>query len=361
MGVSEASAVALKNPAKMRPEDKLLFACTRQTFLEAHRQTVLDLARRGPISWDEVYATALAHGVAPLVYANLRRCADPGLGVPKGIMDQFQACFFRNMVVKEHKAEILRDVLAFFHQKAIDVMLIKGTALDLLVYDHPYYTTSNDIDIVLKMRREDLTDQANGQIGVRMHGLGIEYDYFEHHDTVMNNILPVDFQRIWAEASKIDFRGQTAFVMSPEDMLLSACINSCRKRFFRLKSLSDMAEIVNQYPDLNWDKLARRARAFDCHNIVYAALLVTKMTLGDGAPDAVFGKLQVSSVRAGIIRALIYLLSHRMSLSTLYPFSGRMVFGRAANPSLLLPYATYRWYQLGRKMKEINNARQPQT
>ena len=143
----------------MRPEDKLLFACARQTFLPAHQQTVLDIARHSPLNWASVYSTALAHGVAPLVYANLRQCANLGLSLPKEVLGHFQDCFFHNMASKEDRAEILREALAFFCEKSIAVMLIKGVALDMLVYDHPYYTMPQDVDIVLKTKREDLPQE----------------------------------------------------------------------------------------------------------------------------------------------------------------------------------------------------------
>jgi len=344
----------------LRPEDKLLFTCTRQNFKEVHRQQVLAIAQHNPIGWDDIYTTALAHGVAPLVYANLRRCAGLALNIPKGILEQFHACFLRNMTIKERKADNLKNALDYFQARSIKVMLIKGAALDIFVYEHPYLTMPIDIDVVLHIRREELTDEEQKEIMRRMHGLSIEYDYFEHHDAIINGMLAINFHRIWAEATKIDFRGQVAYVTAPEDMLLLACINSCRKRFFRLKSLCDIAEIINRYRDLDWEKVVKRAQAYDCHIIVFTALLVTNMTLGCELPEGVLGSLKVNPARAAIIGSLIGWIRRRMPLSALYPFSGRMIFGRGVNLSVLLPYATYHWYQVGHKIKEIYQAQQLQ-
>jgi hypothetical protein len=87
---------------------------------------------------------------------------------------------------------------------------------------------------------------------------GFEYDFFEHHDVTMNGVLPVDFQAIWQEAVAVDYRGERTLVMRTEDLLLAVCINACRKRFFRLKSLFDIAEIVDEYQDTFTSPLLRQ-------------------------------------------------------------------------------------------------------
>jgi hypothetical protein len=345
------SALQIK---KMRPEEKLLFACTRQNFLPVHQETVLEVCHNEEIRWDLVYAIARGHGVAPLVYANLLR-GDLNLEIPRNILDRFKRNHAGNVIRKERRAEKLERVLAFFKRKSIDVMLIKGESLDILVYDQPWYTTPHDVDLVIRVKRDEIPDsvvreieQFFGNDGGQDGGhLGIEYDYFEHHDIVMNGVLPVDFQQIWDDATKIKFKGQDVFVMSPEDMLLSLCINSCRKRFFRLKALCDIAETIYKYPGLDWSKLAQRARAYDCHNIVYTALLVTKMTVDCSLPEGALDALAVHPIRAKII----YELSRRMtpsSFSSLY--SGRNLFGRKVDGSLLLSYAAFCWYQVRRRI-----------
>jgi hypothetical protein len=230
-------------------------------------------------------------------------------------MKQFKLCFDHNVLMKDRMAEKITEVLSFFNKKSIDVMLIKGAAVDVLVYARPWYTMSSDVDLILRPRKEEIADKDKAEIWALIRGRPpIELDYFEHHDVVMNGTLPVNFQRIWDEATQIKFRGRDVFVMSPEDMLISACINSYRKRFFRLKALCDIAEIINKYSDMKWEELTRKAREYDCNNIVYTALLVTKITLGcEQLPERVFDNLAISPVKATIIRYL----SQRMSFSSL--------------------------------------------
>ncbi|NUO08785.1 MAG: nucleotidyltransferase family protein [Candidatus Brocadia sp.] len=341
----------------MRSEDKLLFACTRQNFLDVHQKAALDICGNEDVRWDVVHATAMQHGVASLVYSNLLKCPGANLGIPQDIIDKFKLCVANNIVRKNRRAEKLMEVLSFMKNKSIDVMLIKGVALDILVYDQPWYMISDDIDLILRKKKEDVSDTDKKEISVLLrHPVNIECEYFRHHDVDMNEVLPVNFQKIWDNTTRIKFRGYDVCVMSPEDLLMSACINCCRKRFFRLKSLCDVAETVRKYNNLNWDKLTRNAREHHCNSIVYAALLVTKMTLGCELPDGVLEKLTDSTIRATIIRSLARHFIQSVSLSSAFPFYKRNKLNavvKKINVSLILPYATYRWYQLWRKMKYL--------
>jgi hypothetical protein len=262
-------------------------------------------------------------------------------------MTQFQSCFFFNMSEKERKARILAEAIDYFQQRSIAVMFIKGIALDVLIYDHPYYVMSEDIDIVLSVKAEDLTGTQVQDIMYRLHNLGIEYDFFEHHDTTMNGVLPIDFRQIWQNARKIEFRGREVWVMSPEDILISTCINSCRKRFFKLKSLCDISEILRRCEGLDWQKVMSQAEIYQCESIVYSALYATKLVVGCELPESACDSYRRSNpIRAALLEALVNYLGHNRSLATQFPFKNKSWFSRNVTLSLALPYASYGWRQM---------------
>ncbi len=335
----------------MTREDELLFACIRLDFSDAQRRRIVSLGRQPRIQWEGVYETAALHDVAPLVYSNLRQCLGADFEIPAGVVAAFERDYFYNIAAKEQVAARIAQVLAFLNQAGVDVMLLKGSALDVLVYAHPWYTTANDVDLVFRLRQTEMQNPAVPRFLDGFADIHFEYDYFEHHDITMNGMLPMNFERIWADAREIDFRGHTVWVMSPEDLMIAACINSCRKRFFRLKALRDIAEILNHYRDIRWDVLADKARAYECGNIVYAALIATQSTLGiDLAPSALDG-LAVPSPRAALIR---YLSRERSFTSLANLYAGNRLFGREVGRGLLLPYATYRGNQLWKRMKFVS-------
>ncbi len=143
----------------MRPEDQLLIACTRQDFRDIHQTAVVQLERDTAVNWHYVVATATRHNVAPIVYTNLVLCAHSSLAIPPGTLQQFEQLCYRNVALMSGVAVKLAEGLTYLRSQSIDVMLIKGVALEVLVYKQPWYTV-HDVDLVLRRRREDLTPRC---------------------------------------------------------------------------------------------------------------------------------------------------------------------------------------------------------
>lgn len=327
----------------MLPELDLLFTCVRQHLRLEQRQQIQQLCAQHPIDWPFVYGIAAQHGVAPLVFVNLQQVGLATLGIPPTIVMQFSQLTYGAIATKAGIARKLATVLAFLAEQGQRVMLIKGAALDHLLYQQPWYVT-HDIDLIFSSKRNDLAPATVAAIDRFFWELpGFEYDFYTHHDVTMNGVLPVDFGQIWRDAQPIEITGQVAYVMSAEDMVLAACINGCRKRFFRLKSLLAVAELLASPLRPAWPRLTQKAVAYDCGSIVYAALMMTKSTLGCELPEALAVQLGVHPVRARVIRALI----RQLAFSPAHWLSGGGQFEqRCWDASLLLPYATYHGNQL---------------
>ncbi len=342
--------LAIKN---LSAEDKLLFICVRQKFLEEHQKSVLEIRKKNDLDWNYIYRTADIHGVTPLVYSNLKKCNLVRLNVPSEIVERFRKAYLSNFFYKNRIAEKITEILSFSNKENIKIMLIKGAALDISVYDNPWTTCSSDIDIIVEKRREELGERVKKKYHDMIDpGKYIECNFARHHDLDCDGMLPINYEEIWKKAIKVDFRGQKVFIMSPEDTLISLCINSARKRFFRLKSLCDIAEIIKKYNSINWSVVTSKAREYQCNNMVYTALLISRMTLGCQFPDEVLHNLRINPLKAKIISNL----SNRMSfcsLSSLY--SGMTVFNKQVSPSLILPYVTFSWHQAWRSIKVVYN------
>jgi hypothetical protein len=317
----------------MRPEDRILCAATRQDFRGEHRDTVEALARRAPVDWEGIAATAERHGVAPIAGFHLRSC-DAGLSA--AVAERLERAFFENALVKAREAERLAEGIHRLRDAGYQVMLLKGAALDLLVYDEPWVVTSQDSDLLLRPDPGRRLSADERSIRRALYRSGIEADLLQHHDLDMNGVLPVRYERIWAAARPVGFHGAEAFVMAPEDLLISLCVNSCRKRFFRLKHLFDIAESVHRLAGLDWERVAVRAREDRCEGIVHTALLAAAGALGARIPSGALDALNVSHLRSAVLRRLVDRFLERGALDA---------------PSLLLPYASYRWSQALRSVR----------
>jgi hypothetical protein len=311
-------------------EDRLLCLCARQEFLPEHRQAVEGLCRGGAVRWGRLAAAAERHGVLPIVGANLRTC---DAGLPEALAARCELAVLENAAVRERDADRLAGGLARLREVELEAMLLKGTALALSVYAEPWVVASQDIDLVLRPTGPGWAKGKGEEKKVRyaLYTNGVECDLETHHDVTMNGVLPVDFARIWREARPVDFRGVPAWVMSPEDLLISLCVNCCRKRF-RLKGLFDVAETLRRGEPLDWTRLGALAREGHCEGIVYVALVTAQGALGAGLPPGSLEFLRISRVRAALLRSLI-----RVLLADA-PFTGRS--GRPL--TLGLAYASLR-------------------
>lgn len=327
-------------------EDRVLLACTRLNFGEEQLREVAALSRAAPIDWDQVYTTADVHGVAPLVFTNLQLSAAEQ--IPRPIVEQFERALFHNVLAKSLIANKTGEVLAYFGRLGIDVMLIKGAALDRVLYEHPWYTVANDVDLILNCHADQVDARAIEKYIFTFDNIHFEYDYVGHHDVSMNGSLPIDFGAIWSDAQPIDLAGQRILVMAKEDLLIASCINSCRKRFYRLKNLLDIAEMVNAWSGTtDWNRFVSKCKAYQCSNIVFTALLVARSVLGCKLPESIFDALDVHPARAQVIR---YVSGHSRPSRLADLRRGLKVLGRPLGASLVLPYAAYDWRQLGRKL-----------
>jgi hypothetical protein len=276
----------------MSTERDLLFALARQEFTPAHKQRAEDICRERTVDWDTFTRCAAHEGVAPVVGVNLAACDADATGVPAAVTGQLQGTLFENALFKAQNRVDLGEILPEVVGRGYHVLLQKSIALEVAgVYQHAWVTSARDIDLVLRWTRGTGTPpdmrEVRRMLDIRGIECGLECSLVAHHDLSLNGIVDVSFDEVWRDAREMPAEWLPAsgiYAMCPEDLLLTLCLNGARKRYFRLKTLFDIAETVSHYPDLDWDRLARRARGWRAEGMAFSALCAADETLG--LPDA---------------------------------------------------------------------------
>lgn len=333
--VVQVEAIATALWRRALPEERVLFACLRQDLDAGSRARLLACAA-AVSSWDAVLRTAVQHQVAPLVLHALGQAgALPGL--PETVRAALHHEMLGNVAAKATIRRALTDALAWFAAEAVDAMPVKGTSLDFRLRD-PALTTSGDIDLLLRQDWGEVDARVHQRVATLKAGKPvIDVDLARHPDLVMNGVLAVDFGAIWARARRTAVDGVPMFVMSAEHELLCACIQSARKRFFRLKSLFELAELLRGEPGLDWDLVARNARAWRCAGITFTALVASAAAAGAPIPEDLDRRLGLSWPRARLLAALV----RRMSFAHLSSLHGGLALrGKRVGRGLLLVYAS---------------------
>ncbi|MEJ1384377.1 MAG: nucleotidyltransferase family protein [Candidatus Sedimenticola sp. (ex Thyasira tokunagai)] len=341
----------LRMMTDLQPEEQLLFACLREEQTDQQAEEIVNQFRDEPLVWEVILNIAWSQGVAPLIYTNLKQCAGMGLQVPDEILDLLHRCRLASEKEYQRRQLLLKEALLTIHANGNEVMLLKGIAHDTVVHSDPVATQSADIDLMTKARREEFPKEQLKLIYRFNRQEPFEINFGQHHDLDISQTLSVDYDVIWSDAREIELFGSKFHVMCPEDMLIFACTNSGRKRFFHLKAIYAIVELLRFYPDMDWKRLATKVKQYQCHNQVYAALLATSMTTQHPLPENVRTLLGVGTLRARLIKHLV----RRMSYSSLAERTLLLSGGAAVtfltdkekwNRSGLLPFATYDSRQL---------------
>lgn len=356
--------MALKNAGAFSPflEDRILYLAARQDFGTEHAQAVVGLLGGAQISWKKLLDLAHKHHVAPLVWHNLEKIPNAQLQIPVQVQADFKRLRIDNILLKKDARLALEQAVMLFNQAGIEILLVKGAALNLLIYAQPWYTLSWDIDLVTRLKRSELDPAllepllaqfADRNASEQAYITKVEYDFYSHHDTTINGLLPLDMERIWADARPVDIGSGQAWVMSPEDLLVSAAVSAHRKRFFMLKNLCDIREIMYHYPGLDWQLAAQKAKRYQCAALVYTALQVAGHTLGAASPPEFFADLHISKIQAAAIDRLVGHAIRNIPLERLSAATETRLLGRRLSWPLLLTYTSYQPAQAWRVIRKL--------
>ena len=349
---------------RMRREDLTLCLLTREEFTEEYEEQVWHICRADEPNWRRLFLTAEDQRVSPLVHHNLDVSSSLLPLVPPAVRSDFKRAHIHNVLKKKEAFRTLVTLARCCADNGVDPLLVKGGALAFFVQRWPWSLISGDLDVVLRAQPGGVTG-ANVEAVVRFaehynHSRShlsehIEYELDGHHDVSMNRVLRISSQDYWRAAQCVEIDGSPLFILSPEMMLIAACINACRKRYFYLKALHDIATLCHNHPGLDWREIVMRSQLYRADAIVYTALLATQTTLGCPVPPEVWHYFSFSRVRRAGIEQMVALLWKYGSLDALSAERGA-IFGRKLSAPLLLTYLSYRMDTLGTKLNEVMSA-----
>jgi hypothetical protein len=318
---------------RLKPEDTILVECSRLSFRESHRDRVSHACETGPIDWEVIYRASLAHRVAPLVYHNLTNCGVVHEPLPESVASEFQSVSRRYAIKNVLALRYISEAAAHFKERAHDVLLLKHAALATAIVPLHKLTMSTDIDLAVRPTGEDTESQAaryrwsayntwdttwdvidefNAFIGRGKRRINLEIDNRVHHDVVWNGVIAIDFRRLWRDASQAAVDGGTVYVPDTYDMLILSAVSLFRRSHLRLRNVTEIHELVVRELDFDWDALARKARAYRCGSLMYAALCTARAVLETGCPETTLRALRPTALKGRAVE---------LSLRTLSPCS----------------------------------------
>jgi hypothetical protein len=90
--------------------------------------------------------------------------------------------------------------------------------------------------------------------------------------------------------------------LGSEDLLMFLCAHGAKHGWERLEWICDVAQLVRQQPDLNWESIVTRARARGCERMVLLGLLLARDLLEAPVPEPLLARARADASASALAR-----------------------------------------------------------
>ena len=271
----------------------------------------------GNVSWSQLCDAGLRHGVAPLLYAELKERGADGIPDPllHSLEGQSYASLARNTLIYHE----LGAILELFRSEGLQAILLKGAALAGTVYPNIALRPMSDVDLLIRApdlprvqemlmargyasypdrarefdrsfgRAKMFTRQTPYPLSIDLHWRLLEWPRGQPA-TLLTEWL-------WGRAVERRVAGIPALVLSPEAQVLHLTSHLAKHRWQRLLWFYDIAQVLQCYEEeLDWDLILAKATEFEILKALQVTLAKTVELLAPPLPPGVLERLESESV-----------------------------------------------------------------
>jgi predicted O-linked N-acetylglucosamine transferase (SPINDLY family) len=282
---------------------RLLLACARAHPTredEANIRQILD----EDIDWTQFAQKVIDHGVAGLVGHSLARLLPDR--VPGDILGAFQALIQQTRDSNQANLNELFRLVDQLAAAGVETISFKGPVLTVQAYGDLGLRAFRDLDFLIRDRDlsqtiktldssgyERLRKLTTEQLDLvhRLQGQEILFKKntvaIEPHTrlTPQKMALDIDYDGLWRRAQRTDIFGRALTAFAPEDTFLVLAIHGGKELWWDIKWACDVADFLAAHPQLDWQVIAARARAYGCHRMLLVATSLARNFLGARVPD----------------------------------------------------------------------------
>ncbi|HKP88147.1 MAG TPA: nucleotidyltransferase family protein [Blastocatellia bacterium] len=266
--------------------------------------------------WPLMVETATSHGIAPLAYAALKK-SDLLKVAPRSAIETLRLNYLRASVANRLAFQDLSYWVDRFRHENIPVIVLKGGALAVTVYDDIALRPMGDLDLLIRPEsvaraREVLIEEgyAEGyasltgmagrsaarfsvaqsfqrmgkrpsQIDIHWHAFTTPY-YFER--------IPVEW--FWERTTGFQAGHARALTFSPEAQLLHLSAHCMLHGYRRLIWSYDIARLIRRCAgQIDWDEIVRASETFGLSQLLSKSLLEVREHWGVRVPAPVYERL----------------------------------------------------------------------
>jgi hypothetical protein len=256
-----------------------------------------------PFDWNALLDLAENHGVQGLLARRIQG-VEPA-HVPLSVREKLQSRMrAQHVSTLSMTAELFR-VLQDFSTGRIEAVLVKGPVLSVSAYGDPSIRRYADLDLLLRQRDIQSAAQRMLQLGFQSNiplsaidagKIPGEYQFrkaatrqivelhTEHTFRYYPKRMPID--SLFARKRMLPLDGRDVPALSLEDEFVLDCVHGAKDFWERLIWVSDVAAMVTNRPEMDWDKVQRAAAEVGAERMLRVAVRLAAILLGSEVPPA---------------------------------------------------------------------------
>ena len=238
-----------------------------------------EFQRGGEIDWQALLAACDYHQVAPSVFGRLQEL---GVPTPSPVIQSLRERLYRIAAYNHFLAERLVRWVSRLEQEGIRALVLKGPAVAIAAYGDLSLRQYEDIDLLVRRDQVGRAVEmllAQGFEPVRGH-TGRHKSVDRYHEVTLQapggsytvdlhwQLAPPYASRfgpavseVWERAEPLPLPHGTVSVPSRPDLFVALCQHGARHRWWQLKWLFDVAELLRRSDEMDWYGLEQSMKA----------------------------------------------------------------------------------------------------
>ncbi|AFZ34358.1 hypothetical protein Sta7437_0767 [Stanieria cyanosphaera PCC 7437] len=305
-----------------QPEIELLLCCARSQVDEQTKVKIKNLVNQD-LNWELLLEIGERHGLIPLLFYNLNKLCPQAIpsNIFSSLEQYFQAHVRRNLLLT---AELLK-ILDIFKNNNIQAIPFKGPTLANYAYKNLTLRQFCDLDLLVRERDVPKIINLLTSLGYELPSpiaeieqkpylqyknfleskeIQRKYDFIHSQKQIaidlqwsitekrLNDFFKLDLEYLINNSQLTSLGGAKVAQFSLEDLLLYLCFHGSKHCWSELKWVCDVAELINNNPEIDWQKVEAQAQKIDCEKILELGLWLAYDLLQANIPKSIIASLE---------------------------------------------------------------------
>jgi hypothetical protein len=289
----------------LQKEWPFLCACASP---QPDRERIQALLAEG-LDWEALLALAEEHSVEGVL---MRRLAEASYaGVPADSRERLRASMRSRQLFSLSLSAELFHILEEFSRADVESVPVKGPVVSLRAYGDAAVRSFDDLDLLVRQR--DISKAAQNMVAMgfesKVHFSAMqtgmipgEYVFrrpgtpriVELHteQTFRHYPRPMRIEELFKRKTQVHLDGRKVPALCLEDELVLNCIHGAKDFWVRLMWVSDVAAMVTNHPELDWERTRRAAADVGAERMLHVGVRLGASLLGAKVADEMAAEIE---------------------------------------------------------------------